>query len=63
MPSLATASKPPPLREVGAERSVRVTEYRCPLEKGAPVAVEQFSQATISIVHSGVFGFRSDRDD
>ena len=42
---------------------MRVTEYRCPLEKGAPVAVEQFSQATISIVRSGVFGFRSDRDD
>jgi AraC-like DNA-binding protein len=40
-----------------------MTEYRCPLEKGAPVAVEQFSQATISIVRSGVFGFRSDRDD
>ncbi len=42
---------------------MRVTEYHCPLEKGAPVAVEQFSQTTISIVRSGVFGFRSDRDD
>lgn len=41
---------------------MRVTEYRCPLEKGAPVAAEQFSRATISIVRSGVFGFRSDRD-
>jgi AraC-like DNA-binding protein len=48
---------------VGAERSVRVTDYHCPVEKGAPVAVEQFSQATISVVRSGVFGFRSDRDD
>lgn len=42
---------------------MRVTEYRCPLEQGAPVAAEQFSQVTISIVRSGVFGFRSDRDD
>jgi AraC-like DNA-binding protein len=50
-------------RDLAVDRSVRVTEYRCPLEKGAPVAVEQFSQATISVVRSGVFGFRSDRDD
>lgn len=42
---------------------MRVTEYRCPLAQGAPVAEEQFSQVTISIVRSGVFGFRSDRDD
>lgn len=63
MAPVATASKSSSLRELGAERSVRVTEYHCPLEKGAPVAVEQFSQTTISIVRSGVFGFRSDRDD
>ncbi|HEU4733514.1 MAG TPA: AraC family transcriptional regulator [Kofleriaceae bacterium] len=63
MARLGPASTSPALREVGAERSVRVTEYRCPLAKGAPVAVEQFSQPTISIVRSGVFGFRSGRDD
>ena len=42
---------------------MRLTEYQCPFEKGAPVAVEQFSEATIAIVRSGAFRFRSDRDD
>jgi AraC-like DNA-binding protein len=53
----------PPASRLGRERSVRVTEYRCPLAKGAPVEVEQFAHATISLVRSGAFGFRSDRDD
>lgn len=61
--SSGTVVKPVRHADVGAERSVRVTDYHCPLEKGAPVAVEQFSSATISVVRSGVFGFRSDRDD
>jgi AraC family transcriptional regulator len=50
-------------KDVGAPGLVRLTEYRCPFGKGAPVAAEQFSEATISIVRSGSFGFRSDRDD
>ena len=47
---------------LGRERAVHVTEYRCPLAKGAPVEVEEFARATISIVRAGAFGFRSDRD-
>jgi AraC family transcriptional regulator len=50
-------------KDIGATRLVRLTEYQCPFDKGAPVAVEQFSEATISIVRSGAFRFRSDRDD
>jgi AraC family transcriptional regulator len=49
--------------DVATTRLVHVSEYSCPCDKGAPVAVEQFSQPTISIVRSGAFGFRSDRDD
>ena len=56
-------SKQPRHKDVGATRLVRLTEYQCPFEKGAPVAVEQFSEATIAIVRSGAFRFRSDRDD
>ncbi len=43
--------------------AVRVSEYTCVLEKGAHVEVEQFVGPSISIVRSGVFGFRSDGDD
>jgi AraC family transcriptional regulator len=50
-------------KEVGRTRLVRLTEYHCPFGKDAPVAAEQFSDATISIVRSGAFRFRSDRDD
>jgi AraC family transcriptional regulator len=56
-------SKHPRHKDVGATRLVRLTQYQCPYEKGAPVAVEQFSEATIAIVRSGAFRFRSDRDD
>jgi AraC family transcriptional regulator len=44
---------------VAAERTVTVFEYRCGLAKGAPVEPEQFTRPAISIVTSGVFGFRS----
>ena len=49
--------------QLGAEGAVQIFEYRCALEKGAPVQPEQFSRPAISVVTSGVFGFRSDRDD
>ncbi len=49
--------------QLGAERTVRVFEYRCGLEKGARVEPEQFTRPAISIVTSGVFGFRSARVD
>jgi AraC family transcriptional regulator len=55
--------RPVVVEDAGADRAVRVTEYRCPLVKGARVIVEQFVQASISIVRSGVFGFRSEHDD
>jgi AraC-like DNA-binding protein len=48
------------LRELGQERAVKVFEYRCRAEKGAPVEPEQFGFAAISLVRSGVFGFRSE---
>jgi AraC family transcriptional regulator len=63
MAALTPISKQPRRSDIGATRLVRLTDYRCPCEKGSPVAVEQFSEATISIVRSGAFRFRSDRDD
>ncbi|WP_158623632.1 helix-turn-helix domain-containing protein [Corallococcus llansteffanensis] len=39
---------------------VRVFEYQCPASKGAKVEPEQFTDASITVVRSGVFGFRSD---
>lgn len=48
---------------LGVEGAVQIFEYRCALEKGAKVLPEQFSRPAISVVTSGVFGFRSDRDD
>ncbi|MCE9670958.1 helix-turn-helix transcriptional regulator [Myxococcus stipitatus] len=40
---------------------VRVFEYRCHAEKDAPIEPEQFSFPAISLVRSGVFGFRNER--
>lgn len=48
---------------LGLEGAVQILEYRCALEKGAPVQPEEFTRPAISVVTSGVFGFRSDRDD
>jgi AraC family transcriptional regulator len=59
----SSTSKQPRHPDVGSSPLVRLTEYHCPFDKGSPVAVEQFSEATISIVRSGAFRFRSDRDD
>jgi AraC family transcriptional regulator len=58
-----STSKQPRHKDVGSSQLVRLSEYQCPFGKGSPVAVEQFSEATISIVRSGAFRFRSDRDD
>jgi AraC family transcriptional regulator len=63
MAELRTTSKQATREEMASTASVRVAEYHCPLEKGARLAVEQFSEPSISIVREGVFGFRSDRDD
>jgi AraC family transcriptional regulator len=38
-----------------------VLDYHCPAAKGEPSRVEQFGGASLSIVCSGVFGFRSDQ--
>lgn len=48
---------------VGAEGVVQVFEYRCTLERGAPVQPEQFTRTAISVVTAGVFGFRSGSDN
>jgi AraC family transcriptional regulator len=63
MKKLGTTSSGAPKAELASEGAVRVFEYRCALEKGAPVQTEQFSRSAISIVTSGVFGFRSDEDN
>ncbi|NMO16677.1 helix-turn-helix transcriptional regulator [Pyxidicoccus fallax] len=59
----AQAPTPTPTsrRELGRDGLVRVSEYRCPLEKGAPTEPEQFTSTSITLVRSGVFGFRSER--
>ncbi|MCP3059113.1 AraC family transcriptional regulator [Myxococcus sp. K38C18041901] len=54
------APSPAPRREVAHAGLVRVFTYDCPLAKGAPVEPEQFTHTSISMVRSGVFGFRSD---
>jgi AraC family transcriptional regulator len=59
----SSTSKPAGYSDIAPTRLVRRNEYQCACDRGSPVAVEQFSQATISIVRSGAFGFRSDRDD
>lgn len=38
---------------------MRVLEYQCAARKGEPSRVEQFEAASLSVVCSGVFGFRS----
>lgn len=55
------APAPVPRRELAHAGLVRVFEYRCTAEKGAPSEPEQFSSAAITVVRSGVFGFRSER--
>jgi len=50
------------MRELGRDGGVRVFEYHCHAAKGEPVRVEQFTAPSLSIVCSGVFGFRSARD-
>ncbi len=52
-----------PQAELGREGAVRVFEYRCCLQKGAPVEPEQFTFPAIAMVTDGVFGFRSDNAD
>ncbi|NTX60490.1 helix-turn-helix transcriptional regulator [Myxococcus sp. CA051A] len=49
-----------PRREVAHDGLVRVFAYHCPASKGAPVEPEQFTHTSISLVRSGVFGFRSE---
>jgi AraC family transcriptional regulator len=47
-------------RELARDGVVRVFDYRCTAAKGAPSEPEQFTFAAISLVRSGVFGFRSE---
>jgi AraC-like DNA-binding protein len=42
---------------------VRVLDYRCSLQRGAPVRPEQFTRSAISVVRSGAFRFRSAGED
>jgi hypothetical protein len=39
---------------------VRVFDYRCRAAKGDPTEPEEFTHASISLVRSGAFGFRSE---
>ncbi|WP_163994785.1 helix-turn-helix transcriptional regulator [Pyxidicoccus caerfyrddinensis] len=48
-------------RELARDGLVRVFDYRCTAEKGAPSEPEQFTSASIAVVRSGVFSFRSER--
>lgn len=50
----------PARTELGGEGLVRVFDYQCRAARGAAVEAEQFSACAISVVRSGVFGFRSD---
>lgn len=48
-------------RQIGSEGAVRVFDYRCAAAHGDPPQSEQFGKPAISIVRSGVFGFRSEK--
>ncbi|WP_394823193.1 helix-turn-helix transcriptional regulator [Pendulispora albinea] len=48
-------------RELGNEGAVRVFAYRCTAHRGDRPEPERFDKPVISIVQSGVFGFRSER--
>jgi AraC-like DNA-binding protein len=48
-------------RELASDGLVRVFEYQCHAAKGAPSEPEEFTHTSISLVRSGVFGFRSER--
>ncbi|MCY1019555.1 helix-turn-helix transcriptional regulator [Pyxidicoccus sp. MSG2] len=51
---------PAPRRELARDGLVRVFDYRCTAQKGAPSEPEQFTSASIAVVRSGVFSFRSE---
>lgn len=51
---------PSPHRKLAHAGLVRVFDYQCPASKGAKVEPEQFTDTSITVVRSGVFGFRSD---
>src|SRR6266511_1792978 len=56
----AAPARSPGARELGRDGGVRVLEYRCPASRGEPSRVEEFVEPSLSIVCSGVFGFRSE---
>src|SRR5258708_3561887 len=51
----------PGARELGRGGAVRVLVNHCSAAKGEAVRLEQFAGASLSIVCSGVFGFRSEQ--
>ncbi|MCP3099677.1 AraC family transcriptional regulator [Myxococcus sp. K15C18031901] len=57
---LAT-TQPASKRELARTSLVRVFEYCCHAAKNAPIEPEQFTFPAISLVRSGVFGFRNAR--
>ena len=49
------------MHELARDGALRVYDYHCHAARGEPSRVEQFSAPSLSIVCSGVFGFRSER--